>query len=90
MAQPTLSIKERSFIVSQYNETQNYAEVKRRFSAEYGRSGPDGKTTRRLVEKFKNFGSVENSKPKGNPKTHATNANGQVRLLTFTVGLPDL
>lgn len=85
MAPTIFSIPERSYIVSQYAETKNYAEVKRRFTIEYGRQGPDKKTTRRLFHKFQTYGSLENRKARGNPRTTNTAENRHVRFYSTSV-----
>jgi len=51
MAAYHYSPSERAFVIRHYHLTNNYAEVRRRFSAEYGRQGPTEIIVKRLLLK---------------------------------------
>jgi Helix-turn-helix domain (DUF4817) len=75
---PVYSKLEKTFLINEFQRTQNAAAVKRNFSAKFRRNGPDKKTVKRILTAFK-AGSLDNKKPTGRPRSVRTLANQHVR-----------
>jgi len=67
----------RAFIVRNYHLTSNYAEVRRRFAAEYGRQGPTEITVKRLLLK-ELTGDLRNARAPTRERTVRNAANIRV------------
>ena len=59
---------EKVFIIKEYEVTRNASEVKRRFTRNFRRPGPDQKTVIRISKNFTLTGSTENRKGTGRPR----------------------
>lgn len=71
------AIEQRVFIVEQYfKNNECLAAVVRKFHTKYGRNSVlTSSTVKRLIEKFRETGSVGDAKHTGRPKTSRSNVN---------------
>lgn len=82
---PTYTTVEKIFIVTNFIQTENAAEVGRRFTAQFGKPAPVRKTIQRIRVKFENRGSVENVRPPGRQRTVRVNANHHVSVTNLQI-----
>jgi len=80
------TIQQRVFIIEQYlKNNESLAAAVRKFHTKYGRNSVlTSSTVKRLIEKFRETGSVGDAKHTGRPKTSRSNVN--IKAVRESVG----